>query len=56
MAAEEESGLTHGPGGCSEGSFDPFLAAMEASGKSSVKEILMDAGGDQKEEPVCLSG
>lgn len=56
MAKEEEPRLTDGPRGCSEGSFDSFLAAMEVSGKMSVKEILMDAGGEQKKEPFCLSG
>lgn len=55
MAAEEESGLRDGPGGCSGGSFDPFLAAIEVRGKSNVKKILMDAGGGQKEESICLS-
>lgn len=55
MAAEEESGLMDSPRDCSEGSSNPFLAAMEVSEKRSVKEILIDGGGGQKKEPVCLS-
>lgn len=52
-----------GPGGCSEGSFAPFLMAMQVSGEwTDVKPILMDVGGGhqaagagRKQEPVCLS-
>lgn len=58
-----EARIHGGPGGCSEGSFAPFLVAMWVSGeRTDVKAILMDAGGGHQaaglggnREPVCLS-